>query len=600
MSCACFGRLSCPNSSTGAIARSKNRRSDPSINTIDYKVASVSDTGGLATLNGKRSVRRIMVWSGVVFLCLLAVLAGTAWYFAERLEPFVRQRTVEYLSSRFDGEVELGSLDATMPIRDPLRVLLRRGKGAHVRVKAGNILLHHKKRTDIPPLLAIKELEFQMDLSTFWNKPVRVQEVKLTGFELTIPPKGQRPELALSRESEQAAEKASAASVIIDHIDLDGMKLIILPRDPAKEPLDFEMKTLRIQSAGPGVPMQYETVMRNARPPGFIQCKGSFGPFMAAEPGESPVTGEYVFTNADLGVFKSIAGKLSPTGSFKGKLNEIVVDGQTTTPDFRLKSADNPVPLTTKFHAIVDGTNGNTLLQPVEATLGRSRLVCRGGVVRNKDEEKKTIDFAVVVQRGRIEDFLRLAVKGPKPPLAGASRMNFRMRVPPGRGSVASRLVLDGKFVLEGATFASSTVQDRIDDLSRRAQGKPTAAEIQSVASNFEGTFTLKSGLLNLSRLVFAMPGADVALQGSYHLESEKLDFRGDVRTKARVSQMAKARWKRVVLKPVDPFFAKEGAGALFRIAISGTRDAPQFRRDTSKAAMPLPETAKKTENHQD
>ena len=340
-----------------------------------------------------RSWRRVLLWVGAAFVLFIAVLAGAAWYLSKRVEPFIRESTIAYLRGRFDGDVEMKSLRVSMPIKDPIGVLLKKGDGAHVRVKAGNILLRHKGRHDIPPLLTIKQLQFQMDLSTIWNTPVRVQHIKIDGFELTIPPAGQRPSLGSTTPAEKSAEETSKTSVIIDHVELDGMKLVVLPRDPEKEPLEFEMLKLRLESAGPGVPMRYETVMNNAKPPGLIKCSGSFGPYMATDPGESPITGDYAFTGADLGVFKPIAGTLASNGKFKGKLNEIIVDGQANVPDFRLKMAGNPLPLRTKFHAVVDGTNGNTLLQPVEATLGRSRMICRGGIARHKDESKKTVSF---------------------------------------------------------------------------------------------------------------------------------------------------------------------------------------------------------------
>ena len=37
--------------------------------------------------------------------------------------------------------------------------------------------------------------------------------------------------------------------------------------------------------------------------------------------------------------------------------------GQTTTPDFSIDVGGTPVPLETTFHAVVDGTNGNTYLK---------------------------------------------------------------------------------------------------------------------------------------------------------------------------------------------------------------------------------------------
>jgi len=523
------------------------------------------------------------------------MLAVTAWYLAERIEPFVREQTRNYLARRFDALVELGRLDVSMPVRDPMRVLLNKGKGAHIRVRANAVSLRQSSHPDLPPLLSMLGLEFGFELSTLWESTKRIDYVKAEELELTIPPKGQRPGIrrqAGSRERiapeadrrESAGPPAAVAppqpGVLIDHADLDGMKLTILPGNPAREALRFEMHSLRLESAGIGVPMRYRTVMTNAKPPGTIDCQGTFGPFLADAPGETPVTGDYVFQDADLGVFQPISGTLASAGHFQGRLDRIVVDGTAAVPDFSLKSVGNVVPLKTTFHAIVDGTDGDTLLQPVMATLGSSELTCRGGVVRNRDEEKKTLHLDVTVPKGRIADFLRLAVRGPKPPLVGQSRMEFRMEVPPGPGKMIQRLILDGTFALLDASFTSTTVQDRIDEISRRTQGKPSAVDIRGVTSDFEGVFTLKAGILELPRLMFAVPGADVLLSGWYNLNSERLDFRGSVRTRARISEMMKSRWKRVVLKPVDPFFAKNGAGAVIRIAITGTRSDPRFGLD--------------------
>ena len=68
-------------------------------------------------------------------------------------------------------------------------------------------------------------------------------------------------------------------------------------------------------------------------------------------------------------------------------------------------------------------------------------------------------------------------------------------------------------------------------------------------------------------------------LDGTYNLASEQLDFHGDLRLQARLSQ-TQSGWKRWALKPVDPFFAKKGAGLYTRIQITGTRQEPKFGRE--------------------
>jgi len=63
-------------------------------------------------------------------------------------------------------------------------------------------------------------------------------------------------------------------------------------------------------------------------------------------------------------------------------LNSIVVDGKTDTPDFRIATGGHAMPLHTEFHAIVDGTSGDTHLKPVRATLLHSSFTARGSVMR--------------------------------------------------------------------------------------------------------------------------------------------------------------------------------------------------------------------------
>jgi len=95
------------------------------------------------------------------------------------------------------------------------------------------------------------------------------------------------------------------------------------------------------------------------------------------------VSGTYSFDHADLARSRHWR-ILSSTGKYDGILDKIVVDGATDTPDFRLATSGRAVPLHTDFHAIVDGTSGDTYLQPVKARILNSSLVANGSVVRRK------------------------------------------------------------------------------------------------------------------------------------------------------------------------------------------------------------------------
>jgi hypothetical protein len=79
------------------------------------------------------------------------------------------------------------------------------------------------------------------------------------------------------------------------------------------------------------------------------------------------------------------------------------------------------------------------------------------------------------------------------------------------------------------------------------------------------------------------VPGASVNLAGTYDIDADNLDFRGALKLRAKVSQTMTG-WKRWALKPVDPFFAKQGAGTFLRIAVTGSSSKPQFGRDRGEA----------------
>ena len=523
--------------------------------------------------------KKWVLWISVPLLLTLAAMVIAALVLSRRVEPFLRQQTVEYLRQRFDSDVEIGSLRVSMPIGSPLELFLRGGRGATAQVTGERVSLWHKHRHDRPPLVAMRKFTFQVELHSLWNRPVRATMVRLEGLRIAVPPKGQSAPHAKRTASQPSDEKQVTPSVIIDTIIADGAQLFILPKDPKKDPLEFEIRKLKLESAGLGIAMRYTAELTNPKPPGLIHCRGHFGPWMSEQPSDTPLDGKYVFANADLGVFKGIAGRLDSTGEFAGTLDNIVADGETRTPDFRLTMSGNPVPLQTKYHAIIDGGNGNTLLQPVEATLGRTKFVVRGGVVRGAGEKGKTVALDVVFREGYIEDLMMLAMKGPKPMMRGPIDLKVKLQWPPGKGDIADKLRLSGSFALRQASFTGPTVQDKIDGLSSRAQGKPGDKTVDEVRAMLNGSFRLANGVIEFSRLRLAIPGADLALAGNYTFEKEAIDFHGQLRLQAKVSQTMTG-WKRWALKPVDPFFAKDGAGMQVQIRVDGTRDQPRFGRD--------------------
>ena len=131
----------------------------------------------------------------------------------------------------------------------------------------------------------------------------------------------------------------------------------------------FAIHRLVMHSVGLDRAAAFDAQLTNAVPPGEIDSKGSFGPWSPDDPGQTPLSANYTFDKADLGVFKGISGILSSKGKFGGVLEKIEVEGTTSTPDFLVKIGGHPLALDTTFSATVDGTNGDTLLHPVTAHL---------------------------------------------------------------------------------------------------------------------------------------------------------------------------------------------------------------------------------------
>jgi hypothetical protein len=534
-------------------------------------------------------MRRWLIGSVVVIAAVMAIAAFALWRYSKRIEPFVREQAIRYLEQRFRSRVELASLRISAPVTSIWRI-----KQTALKVSGEGLKLHFRNRTDLPPLVTVAKFELESTFESLWAAPRRVHNVRLEKLEINVPPKRERraaaaAEIPAASQPEMPSpvpEKSSGTSVLVDAIYAKDAVLRIYPDDPERPSRDFDIHNLHLSGAGMGRALQYTATVSNPRPQGIIDVTGEFGPWQSDDPGLTPLSGKYVFKDADLGVFRSVAGILQSTGQFTGVLRRLEVDGETRTPDFRLKVSGNAVPLRTEFHSIVDGTTGDTLLQPVKAMLGNTRFLARGGVVRRPGEKRRHIALEVAMQRGYIEDLLRLAMRGRNAVLQGEINLRAKLEILPNDLATVQRLLLDGNFDLDKTYFVNGGLQDKIDTLSRRAQGQPKNEQIADVLSAIRGAFRMRNGEISFSDLSFQVPGANIALNGRYGLDSEELDFRGTARLAAKVSQTMTG-WKRWVLKPVDPFFAKNGAGTFLPIRINGTRDKPQFGLDRKKEPAP-------------
>jgi hypothetical protein len=533
---------------------------------------------------GRRPIaKRPWFWALLSLAGLVIALAAMFTAAVPLSSDTLRHRIVKTLSEELDSDVELGDLH--------LRVFPGlRAEGADLRVR-------RRGMGDYPPLISIKSFQVDATLIGLWRK--HVDHMRLDGLDVNIPPsqardrQKEREKLEVGSQKSGDDRRSNAAArtdplkdsgVVIDRMDTNDARLVILPFERDKEPKVWAIHTLHMRDLGSPQPWPFEATLTNGVPPGEIDVSGTFGPWHRDEPGDTPLEGGFNFAKADLGVFKGISGTLSSQGYFGGTLEKLEANGETDTPDFTIKVGGHPFPLHVKYQALIDGTNGDTRLNVIDAWFLNSYLHATGAVLdAPKGKQGRTVTLDVAMDRSRIEDVMKMAVNAASPPMVGALKLNTKFLLPPGENDVADRLRLDGRFWIAKAQFTNYDVQGKIEELSKRGRGKTAEPAKQRVASDFQGRFKLADGRLVLPDVSFDVPGARVELAGTYALKPETLDFKGQLLLDAKISQTTTGL-KSLLLKAVDPLFnKKDGSGSVIPIKISGSRKAPDFGLDVRR-----------------
>ncbi len=513
--------------------------------------------------------RRLRRWRWIVgILATFLAVAGISVYIViARAQAILRSRVIDTLSTRFKSRVELVDL----------RVWI--ANGVHIEghaLKIYGATDPNPWEPGVQPLLEVGEFRFQTALRSLFREPMHVDTIYVRGLTMNVPPKRDRAQFSKMRR------RGGKMSITVDHFVCADTKLVINTDRTGKVPLEFDISDLHMKDIGPGQPLRFDATLVNPKPVGDIQSTGQFGPLNEFSPRDSAVAGNYSFTHADLGTLKGIGGILSSTGNYSGTLGRIEVEGQTDTPVFRIAVSGHSVPLHTDFHAIVDGTDGDTYLEPVKAKVLNSSFTARGKIVQVQNPRGHDIELDVMLGRANVEDLLKLGVRTDPPIMTGTVAMHSKLSLRPGEADLAYRLKLVGNFHIFEGHFTNEKVQNRIDSLSQRSLGKhPNSKEpgTPTVPSDLQGKFVLRDGVLSFSFLHFLIPGTHADMTGQYSLDGNTFDFHGTLRLDAKLSQMTTG-WKSILLKPVDPFFHKHGAGAEVPFKITGTRDEPHFGLD--------------------
>ncbi len=483
------------------------------------------------------------------FLIAYGIFLAVDW-------PFKEQALIDVLQERFARPVVIDRFQ---------RTYLPPG------CVAEGIKFLHRKHKDKPPLITVQKLEIQGSYTGLLRIRKRLPFVRVVGLHVTIPPPqpggGPNPVMPLTHSSSHPL-----SSIIVGTTIANGAVLDFLPATPRQKTFRLVIDNLRLDNIGNDKAVPYWVRFDNTTPPGIIESTGSFGPWQVNDPGSTPVKGSYRYSEANLAVFRGIAGTLFSIGNFAGTLGRIEVTGTAKVPNFHVTGTSHTRPLVTEFRAAVDARNGNTQLEQVFARFDRTTLTANGMVASHAGESGKTASLDIESSDGRIEDLLKLFISAKQAPMTGNIRFRAHAELPPTPQAFVQKIRLTGEFGVGSGKFTNRETESNISRLSESAQsGRRRERENEeTVLSNLTGHAGISGGVAELSNVSFNVPGAAAQMNGSYSLVDYKVNLHGTLETTGKPSD-ATPGFKSFLLKALTPFFKKQGKAKLVPFKITGT-----------------------------
>jgi hypothetical protein len=499
----------------------------------------------------------LLIGSSLVLIAGFALIA-LAWNW-----PFTQKAVTKALQDRFARTVQIRSFRKTY--FPPGCV-------------AEGVSFLHRKRTDLPPLITVQTLIIQGSYNGLLRIHKRVDEVQVKGLHVLIPPtraNGQPSSVMPLTTS------TTGATVMIGEITTDGALLEFMPRQRGREPFKLQVHRLTLDEVGEKGIIPYHVALFNPEPPGEIRSEGKIGPWNEDDPGSTPVTGSYTYEHANLARFEGISGTLSSRGKFSGTIGHIDANGEADVPDFRVSGSSHTVHLISQFQAVVDGTNGDTDLQKVDAHFQRTTVTANGSVAGHPGQHGKTVNLEMAVKGGRIEDLLSLVTDEKRPSMTGSISLRAKIQLPPGPAGFLRKLDLAGTCGIGSGHFENPAFQQPVNALTKSARGEDKdhqAEDPGTVLSQLSGQVSVKNGVATLSNISFSAPGTRAQLQGTYNLLDQKVDLHGILHTEGKLSDTTSG-FKALVLKAVGPFL-KQKSVTVVPFSITGTSSNPAFALD--------------------
>lgn len=507
---------------------------------------------------------------------IILIVAVAVQSLATRIAPVMKDRVVAALTDQLHRPVQLDALEISV-----IRGLRVQGSGLRI--------LNVAPLSD--PLLNLQSFSFHLtfgDLLTVRSDHPRIKVggLELKGLAIHIPSGG----VALPAPTTSATPGTSVAWEI-NRIQCDDAHIVLDAATPAEQPIAppvvFDIRGLNLKDVSTTKSFPYAADIVYSNPAITVQLSGHFGP-VASIATATPLDGDYSFKNADLSTLSGVKGLVSSSGHIAGTLGSVTVEGTAQTPAASLPVSAHAFPLDAKFHLLLDTASGTTTFAPLEIALPHGSLTAQGTMKLLPGGADIAVDV-LNVPRGRIEELLEIGTRTVPPLMSGNLTLQAKLHLPPGPQPFQQKLQATGTLSIGGVQFSDPKLQQRINELSKLAQGKinllgKSPDSRAPVDSNAVAEFSLANGELTVPSLRYQVPGATAQMAGTYELERDTFAFKGHFQpnalgnlaqtpTHAAARQSAKAGLGGLgdkLLGKLTPVLKTIG-GALVPVSITGT-----------------------------
>ena len=434
---------------------------------------------------------------------------------------------------------------------------------------ATGITMRRKSALNLPPLGHIDTLVVEGRWPDLVLLRRRVQLVDITGLHVVVPAIG-------SKENHQDFPPGSSK-------DFDGPETMVERLEMHKSLLDimrtngqrysFPIDQLEIRNLHHGEKMTWAVDMGNPIPHGHILARGTMGPIKGATFINTPVDGNFAFTNVNLHDVGKIGGRLDSRGVFKGTLDSMNVEASGITKDFTVSDGKS-TPVDGTIQATLHASDGHLDVQSIDLKVRETGIHAAG--IINGQHNATNLDIAV--DRGRAEDLMRPFVHNEVPITGVVSLKTHAYLGPPGDGFM-QRLRMQGELKVPAEKVTDPKTERSLSAFSERAEGKQKNTGLEAgpnapapgtdVLSSLSGPVSLEDGVVHTSGVTFRVPGAEAVLCGTFRFHDQAVHLTGKLKMDTDISHTTTG-FKSFLLKPLAPFFKKKNAGAVIPIAVTG------------------------------